>query len=298
MRFEQLEYLIAIDETGSFKAAAQKLYITQQALSLSMRQLEDELGKILFIKKNNKTYLTAEGKFLLGHANKILNEKNIIIDHFHKNPEDKMPLQIHILSTSSVLKALLPSLIAQYEKSNQRLMLKITEAETTKYILERLVNEQCGMGLICIEKQYFERLQDAYSDVLQAEVLGYDELVGVINNKFYDGTFEVIDGTSYNSSLRTIYNVEITEDWQVEAELKTILWSNDIEFHKAMLEQKGSMVSMTRLSFEFFLNSKKYVALPLKDQTFSIVYAVVYRKDAEKRFLDFVQLIRKELYSK
>ena len=177
-------------------------------------------------------------------------------------------------------------------------MLKITEAETTKYILERLVNEQCGMGLICIEKQYFERLQDAYSDVLQAEVLGYDELVGVINNKYYDGTFEVIDGATYNSSLRTIYNVEITEDWQVEAELKTILWSNDIEFHKAMLEQKGSMVSMTRLSFEFFLNSKKYMALPLKNQTFSIVYAVVYRKDAEKRFLDFAKLIRKELYSK
>lgn len=298
MRFEQLEYLIAIDEMGSFNAAAQKLYITQQALSISMRQLEDELGKILFIKKNNKTYLTGEGKFVLEHANKILNEKNIIINHFSKTQENKMPLQIHVLSTSSVLKAQLPSLIAQYKMSNQRLMLKITEAETTKDILERLVNEQYGLGLICIEEQYFERLQDAYNDVLQAEVLGYDELVGVINNKYYDGNFEVIDGTAYDSSLRTIYNVEITEDWRVEADRKNILQSNDIEFHKAMLEKKGSMVSMARLSFESFFNRKKYIALPLKNQTFSILYVAVYRKDAEKKFFDFVQLIRKELYLK
>lgn len=298
MRFEQLEYLSAIDKWGSFNAAAQKLYITQQALSTSMRQLEDELGKVLFIKKNNKTYLTVEGEFVLEHANKILNEKNIIIDYFRKNQEDEIPLHIHVLSTSSVLKALLPSLIVQYKMSNQHLILKITESETTKFILERLATEQCGIGLICIEKQYFERLQDAYNDVLQAEVLGYDELIGVISNKYYDGSFEVIDGTAYDNSMKTIYNVEITEDWRVEADRKTILQSNDIEFHKAMLEEKGSMVSMTRLSFESFFNSKKYIALPLKDQIFSILYVAVYRKDAEERFSDFIKLIRKELYLK
>ena len=54
MRFEQLEYLIAVAESGSFSAAAQKLYVTQQAISISMKQLEEELGRPLFIKESNK----------------------------------------------------------------------------------------------------------------------------------------------------------------------------------------------------------------------------------------------------
>ena len=37
MRFEQLEYLIAVADSGSFSAAAQKLYVTQQAISISMK---------------------------------------------------------------------------------------------------------------------------------------------------------------------------------------------------------------------------------------------------------------------
>ena len=42
MRFEQLECLLAVDETGSFVGAAQKLFLTQQAVSMSMKQLEQE----------------------------------------------------------------------------------------------------------------------------------------------------------------------------------------------------------------------------------------------------------------
>ena len=40
MRFEQLECLLAVEETGSFVGAAQKLFLTQQAVSMSMKQLE------------------------------------------------------------------------------------------------------------------------------------------------------------------------------------------------------------------------------------------------------------------
>ena len=85
MRFEQLEYLIAIAETKSFSAAAQKLYVTQQAVSISMKQLEQELGQQLFIKENNKTILTAEGEKVLAFARNTLEEKtNLINDSTYK----------------------------------------------------------------------------------------------------------------------------------------------------------------------------------------------------------------------
>ena len=54
MRFEQLECLLAVEETGSFVGAAQKLFLTQQAVSMSMKQLEQELGQSLLIRENKK----------------------------------------------------------------------------------------------------------------------------------------------------------------------------------------------------------------------------------------------------
>lgn len=44
MRLEQLEYLIAISKNRSLNSAAQKLHISQQALSASIKTLEEELG--------------------------------------------------------------------------------------------------------------------------------------------------------------------------------------------------------------------------------------------------------------
>ena len=75
MRFEQLEYLSIIAETESFNAAAQKLFITQQAISLSMKQLEQELGQQLFVKMNNKSVLTKTGRKVLEFAQKTLRER-------------------------------------------------------------------------------------------------------------------------------------------------------------------------------------------------------------------------------
>ena len=77
MRFEQLECLLAVEETGSFVAAAQKLFLTQQAVSVSMKQLEQETGQQLFVKRKNKTTLTYHGEKLLEFSYRTLQENMI-----------------------------------------------------------------------------------------------------------------------------------------------------------------------------------------------------------------------------
>ena len=48
MRFEQLEYLIEISKQGSISSAAKKLHLSHQALSIAIKNLEEELGVLLF----------------------------------------------------------------------------------------------------------------------------------------------------------------------------------------------------------------------------------------------------------
>src|SRR5262245_23007107 len=67
------QFLTVVNE-GSLTAAGQKLAMTQPALTKSIRKLEEELGATLFERLPRGTALTAYGKTLLPHAQRIVAE--------------------------------------------------------------------------------------------------------------------------------------------------------------------------------------------------------------------------------
>ncbi len=72
MELRHLRYFVAVAETLSFSRAAQRLHLTQPALSRQVRDLEDELGCELFLRTRGKIALTAAGQTLLDHARELL----------------------------------------------------------------------------------------------------------------------------------------------------------------------------------------------------------------------------------
>jgi DNA-binding transcriptional LysR family regulator len=74
MRFEQIQYFLAIVETGNFSRAAEQLLISQPSLSSAIRKLEGELGVILFERGGRRTQLTPPGQVFLEKAQKLLED--------------------------------------------------------------------------------------------------------------------------------------------------------------------------------------------------------------------------------
>ena len=72
MELTQLLYFKIIAECETITQAAEKLHVSQPALSTMLRKLEDELGLRLFERKRNRIALNAAGKLALTHANAIL----------------------------------------------------------------------------------------------------------------------------------------------------------------------------------------------------------------------------------
>jgi DNA-binding transcriptional LysR family regulator len=68
----QLRTLIAIVETGSFTKAAAKVSLTQPAVSLQIKRLEDQLMRKIFDRDGRKVVLTPDGEILAGFARRIL----------------------------------------------------------------------------------------------------------------------------------------------------------------------------------------------------------------------------------
>ena len=71
MQLNQFRFLIAVDKYGSISKAAQELYISQSTISLSLINLEEELGHVLLNRSKRGVTLTAEGKEVLKRATVI-----------------------------------------------------------------------------------------------------------------------------------------------------------------------------------------------------------------------------------
>ncbi len=74
MNLRHLEHLLALAETGSFSRAAEKLHITQSALSRSIQALEDELGGPLVDRIGKRNELTPLGQVVLARARRVVHE--------------------------------------------------------------------------------------------------------------------------------------------------------------------------------------------------------------------------------
>lgn len=79
MRFEQLEYLIAVHDYGSMHEAARQLHVSQQCISKALKDLETELNVKIFERKNKGSIITEAGKDIYIHAVNI--EKEISYLH-------------------------------------------------------------------------------------------------------------------------------------------------------------------------------------------------------------------------
>jgi len=80
MDIRQLKAFIAIAETGTFTAGAARVHVTQAAISMQIRQLENETGAQLFVRAPRRVILTEPGEKLLERAYVILREHDAALE--------------------------------------------------------------------------------------------------------------------------------------------------------------------------------------------------------------------------
>jgi DNA-binding transcriptional LysR family regulator len=112
----QLEYVVAIAETGTFTAAAERCHVAQSALSHQISSLERHLRARLFERSGRSVRLTAAGQSLLPVARRVLGEMAGIRDELRSmDPVVRGPLRIGVAQTA-VRVLNLPQILVDYDK--------------------------------------------------------------------------------------------------------------------------------------------------------------------------------------
>ena len=74
MTLNELRYIVAVAQERNFRRAAEKSFISQPALSLAIKKLEDELSVSLFERNKNEIIVTAMGEQIIDQARRVLDE--------------------------------------------------------------------------------------------------------------------------------------------------------------------------------------------------------------------------------
>lgn len=82
MNITQLKYVLEVAGSASMREASTKLFVTQPALSARIRELEDELGILIFERTNKGISLTEAGREFLAYAKKAVGQYEILEDRY------------------------------------------------------------------------------------------------------------------------------------------------------------------------------------------------------------------------
>ncbi len=138
MDIKQLECFKTVVEQGSILKASTKLNISQPPLSRMMRQLEEQLNTILFI-RGKSIILTETGKLLYEKACSILELRNNTLKEIN-NLEIKNEITLNLGIVSSSTNLLYHHTIQKFHNENPNVRFNIQEANT--YQLIELLNQK------------------------------------------------------------------------------------------------------------------------------------------------------------
>lgn len=112
MKFKNIEAFLAVAENLNFSKAAEQLGCSQSAVTMQIKELENELGALLFERMNKSVKLTAAGGMFLRYAQKVSYDTNALLSRFSGLDPVEGSLRIAVWQTLNMF--VLPDILEKY----------------------------------------------------------------------------------------------------------------------------------------------------------------------------------------
>lgn len=146
MTLTQLEYILAVADTGSFSHAARQCHVTQPTLSMQIQKLEEELGVILFDRTKQPIRPTSIGEEVLRQARLVVKGSQ----HLKEIVDDAKgtlqgELRVGIIPTLAPY--LLPLFLNKIKSAHGNLHLTFEETQT-EIMIDKIRNHSLDLGIV------------------------------------------------------------------------------------------------------------------------------------------------------
>ena len=163
-----LEAFVSVAKTGSFSIAAERLYVSQSAVSKDVKKLEKELDLCLFDRSHRQVKLTASGERVLAHAIKLLEQYQCIL----RMASEGRVIRIAVLPVADSYG--FPQVLSAYSKLNSTVSFRLEEQQNAAIM--RMLQEGRVDAAFC-------RIFEAYDPAPNSVLIKRDRLVLLVRDE-------------------------------------------------------------------------------------------------------------------
>lgn len=233
MELWQLRTFRAVAETLNFTRAAERLNLTQSAVSHQIKALETELDEPLFIRAKGGVKLSQAGKIALDYAVRILDEADALTERI-AGGEHSPRGRVRAAAATQAFVYLFASLFESFMRAHPGIELSFRTTVSTEQTVTDILNSAADVGFASMP---------VYSPALQVTELFADELVLVVGRTHRlsqqgEAKVEEIERERLILFERGASIRRATEDFfkRVRIRPQLALESNDTYFIKLMVE--------------------------------------------------------------
>ncbi len=158
MTLLQLRFLVSIVDSGlNVTAAAERLHATQPGVSKQLKNLEEELGTPLFVRKGRSfEKLTATGERVVQHARSILREM-AAVEQIGTEGHDQSEGHLHIATTHTQARYVLPAVIRDFRRKHPRVALHLHQG-SSEQLSELMASRRADLVIASSTTEYLNSL--------------------------------------------------------------------------------------------------------------------------------------------
>lgn len=233
MELWQLRTFRVVAETLNFTRAAERLHLTQSAVSHQIKALEEELGEPLFIRAKRGVKLSQAGKTALEYVERILDEASALTERI-AGREHAPAGRVRAAAATQAFVHLFASLFESFMRTHTGVELSFRTTVSTDQTVNDILNGAADVGFASLP---------VYSPALEVTELFEDELVLIVGRGHslagkLEATVEEIESERLILFERGASIRRATEDFfkRVHIRPELALESNDTYFIKLMVE--------------------------------------------------------------
>lgn len=288
---DQFRILKAIALEGSFKKAAESLYISQPAVSFQIQTLEKHLNVAIFNRVNRKVIFTEEGQTILSYANRILS----LCEETCRAVEDLQNLQggtLVVGASQTTGTYLMPRLIGLFRQKYPQVLVQL-QVHSTRRISWGVANGHINLAVIGGEVpiELKNTLQvTAYAEDELALILPrlhpFSKLTSIQKEDLYRLRFIALDK---QSTIRKVIDKILNQNGIDSNRFKIEMELNSVEAIKNAVQSGlgASFVSISAISKELelgLLHCAKIEDITIKRTLSIIINPHKYTSKAAEKF--------------
>ena len=140
-------FVQAVVACGSMNQASQRLHLSQQAISKGIRQLEEELGILIFVRTNKGVVLTPEGERLEAFIDEQALRFEQLKDAIKEEQQMLMTGELTLATMNTGANMIVPQMLCEFYRQYPRVRLTIVDGFVDE-VISRVLSDQAQLGII------------------------------------------------------------------------------------------------------------------------------------------------------